>query len=212
LQSLFKKKLSIMKLILLLSSLLVGGILLPPNSLTETERHYAVSLLESSRAKLLVQLDGLTEAQLKFKPAPDKWSISEVVEHIGLAEMGIGSIVQQTLKSPADSSRRKEIKVTDEKVRQIITNRAGKVQAPEVIKPAGRFSDIKQAIGFFTDARNKNIEFIQTTQEDLRGRYWQHPATGVIDLFQAVLLISAHCERHTAQIVEIKHAAAYPIQ
>jgi hypothetical protein len=201
-----------MKLILLLTTMLVSGNYLQMNTLTEQERSYSVAQLETSRQKLLAEMEGLSEAQLNFKPAPDKWSIAQVVEHIGLAEMGIGQIVQQTLKTAADSAKRKEIKVTDEQIRQRLTNRSGKAQSPEIIKPTGRFADIKQAIVFFTTERNKNIEFIKSTQEDLRDRYWQHPATGVIDLYQAILLISAHCERHTAQIVEIKNSEGYPVK
>ncbi|MBX9782475.1 MAG: DinB family protein [Chitinophagaceae bacterium] len=199
-----------MKLILLLSALLVSSHFSSTNALTEAERKYAVEMLQNSREKLLAELDGLTATQLNFKPAPDKWSIAEVVEHIGLAEMGIGQIVQQTLKAPVDSAKRKEIKVTDEQIRLVLTNRTGKVKSPEIIKPTDRFPEIKQAISFFTTARNKNIEFIKSTQEDLRNRYWQHPATGVIDLYQTILLISAHCERHTAQIKEIKADSNFP--
>ena len=199
-----------MKLILIIVSLLISTNYIKINLLTELERQYAVTQLEASRQKLLTTIEGLSEAQLNFKPAPDKWSIAEVIEHIGLAEKGIGQIVQQTLKAPADSAKRKEITVTDEQVRQRITNRSGKAQSPEIIKPTGRFKDIKLAIGFFTNARNKNIEFVQSTQEDLRDRFWQHPATGVIDLYQAILLISAHCERHTAQIEEVKAGSNFP--
>ena len=199
-----------MKLILSIVSLLISTNYIKINLLTEPERQYAVTQLEASRQKLLATIEGLSEAQLNFKPAPDKWSIAEVIEHIGLAEKGIGQIVQQTLKAPADSAKRKEITVTDEQVRQRLTNRSGKAQSPEIIKPTRRFKDIKLAIGFFTNARNKNIEFIQSTQEDLRDRFWQHPATGVIDLYQAILLISAHCERHTAQIEEVKAGSNFP--
>lgn len=199
-----------MKTILLFTSMFLTITFSTNNQLSDLERKYAIEMLQNSRDKLLVELDGLTVAQLNFKPSPDKWSIAEVMEHIGLAEMGIGQIIQQTLKTPADSNKRKEIKVTDEEIRQRLTNRSGKAQSPEIIKPTGRFSDIQQAIVFFTNARNKHIEFIQTTQEDLRNRYWQHPATGVIDLYQAVLLISAHCERHTAQIKEVKTDINFP--
>jgi hypothetical protein len=200
-----------MKLILLLSAFLTYPHFSSTNELTDAERKYAVEMLQNSRDKLLTELDGLTNAQLSFKPSPDKWSIAEVVEHIGLAEMGIGQIIQQTLKAPIDSAKRKEIKVTDEQIRQRLTNRSGKAQSPEIIKPTGRFSNIKKAIGFFTNARNKNIEFIQSTKDDLRNRYWQHPATGVIDLYQSILLISAHCERHTVQIKEVKGDINFPI-
>lgn len=180
------------------------------NFITPEERMYAIAQLEDSQQKLLDALAGLTQEQLNFKPSPEKWSIAEVVEHIGLAETGIGQIVLQTLKTATDSTRRTEITVTDGQIRPILTNRNGKVQSPEKIKPTGRFSTIEQAIGFFKNARQRNIELIKTTTENLRDRYWQHPATGTIDLYQSILLIAAHCERHTAQIKEIKTAVGYP--
>jgi hypothetical protein len=184
----------------------------PFKTLTETERKYAISQLEESRNQLEAELEGLTPEQLSFKATPQIWSIAEITEHIGLAETGIGQIVAGTLQQPADSSRRKEIKVTDTQVRLILTNRTGKATAPEIIKPTGRFSDIKTAMAFFDKARDKNIDLIKTTQEDLRNRYWQHPATGTIDLYQAVLLTAAHCERHIAQIKELKHNNLYSKQ
>ena len=37
-----------------------------------------------------------------------------------------------------------------------------------------------------------------------------HPEMGVMDGYQWLLLIAAHCERHTAQILEIKAMPGYP--
>lgn len=199
-----------MKALLLLIGLSFSTPFLTGTPITDTERKHALEQLELSRQSLLTELEGLSPAQLNFKPAADKWSIAEITEHIGLAEMGIGQIVQQTLATPADSLRRKEIKVTDEKIRKILTNRRGKAQSPEMIKPTGRFTNMEMAINFFSNARKNNMALVQSTQEDLRNRYWQHPATGVIDLYQTILLMSAHCERHIAQIKEIKAASDFP--
>ncbi|MBC7867552.1 MAG: DinB family protein, partial [Gloeobacteraceae cyanobacterium ES-bin-316] len=168
-----------MKLLLFLTTL--GFLNLTGNeTLTTEERQAAVKQMEESRQTLLSELNGLSDSQVKFKPEEGKWSIAEVAEHISMAETGIAGIIQQTLKTSVDSSRRKEIKVSDQQIRKILTNRNGKVQSPEVLKPTGKFADIQQATGYFINARNKNIEFIKNTQENLRQRYWQHPATGVI--------------------------------
>ena len=54
-----------------------------------------------TRAKFLKSIDGLTEAQWTFKPAPDRWSIAEVAEHIGISEGTILGLVQtQMLTAP----------------------------------------------------------------------------------------------------------------
>ncbi len=43
-------------------------------------------LLKDTEKNLKEQLKGLSEAQLKFKPAPDRWSIEECVKHIAMSE------------------------------------------------------------------------------------------------------------------------------
>lgn len=45
--------------------------------------------LDGRRQALLDGLETLTHEQLAFKPAPDKWSILQVVEHLVLAEQEI---------------------------------------------------------------------------------------------------------------------------
>lgn len=191
-------------LIALLANVSVSNLRLQVNTLTPAERDYAVQQLEESRHKLIAELKGLTNEQLKFKSGLEKWSILEIVEHIGLAENGIGTIVSGTLQQPMDTSRQKEIRISDRQIRQILTNRTGKAIAPEIIRPTGRFTSLASALNFFEKARDKNINLIKTTKGDLRHRYWQHGATGTIDLYQSILLISAHCERHTEQIREVK--------
>jgi len=62
----------------------------------------------------------------------------------------------------------------------------------------------------FVKARRSTIDYVSTTQDDLLNHFWQHPATGTIDLYQSILLISAHAQRHILQIEEIKASANFP--
>jgi len=69
--------------------LLVVALLLTPmvdQTLSPAERDHAVAELESSRKVFLEATSGLSEAQWNFKPAPDRWSIAECAEHIGVTE------------------------------------------------------------------------------------------------------------------------------
>src|SRR5262249_12517172 len=50
------------------------------------ERAKVMKLLNESHKQTLDLMEGLSEEQLKFKPAPEKWSVLEVAEHIYLAE------------------------------------------------------------------------------------------------------------------------------
>ena len=179
-------------------------------NLTEAERSWLIDQLLKSQNGFESNIADLTETQLTFKFDSAKWSIAEVIEHVTLAENGIYSIVQSTLQQPVQPEKRSEIKVTDAQIPLILTNRKGKVQSPEILQPTGKFPNTQYAVGNFRQQRAKAIDFVKTTQEDLRNRFWQHPATGVIDLYQAITLMSAHLERHTLQIAEIKAQVDFP--
>ena len=59
----------------------------PDPHLTDAERTAVIRLLTDSRAALLGAVEPLSDAQWSFKPEPDRWSIGEIVEHLGLALM-----------------------------------------------------------------------------------------------------------------------------
>src|SRR5580693_5589120 len=70
-------------------------------AMTPAERTYLLDQLESSRKEMLASIQGLSEAQWKFKSAPAVWSIQECAEHIILAEDYIFAGSQQVLQTPA---------------------------------------------------------------------------------------------------------------
>ena len=62
--------------------------------------------LESTKKGVVDATKGLSDAQWNFKPAPDRWSIAEVMEHLAAAEDMIRGLDQeQVMKSPAISPR-----------------------------------------------------------------------------------------------------------
>ena len=102
--------------------------------LSQKDRDAAIKYLEDTRAKFLASIDRLSEAQWTFKAGPDRWSIAEAAEHIAVSETTILQLVTERIlkspKVPADPAR-----ATDAKVIEVITDRSGKAQAPEMLKP-----------------------------------------------------------------------------
>ena len=78
----------------------------------QQDREKAVAYLEETRAKFLKSIDGLSEAQWKFKAGPDRWSIAEVAEHIAISEGTILGLIQQ--KMLAMPAPKPDEKVADE--------------------------------------------------------------------------------------------------
>ncbi len=177
--------------------------------LAQKDRDAGVKYLEETRAKFLASIDGLSDAQWTFKAGPDRWSIAETAEHIAVSEGIILQLVTDRImkapKVPADPAR-----ATDAKVIEVITDRSGKAQAPEMLKPTNRWPTRAALAQEFDAARKRTIDYIRTTQDDLRGHAMAHPVMQTIDGYQWVLLLAAHSARHTAQIEEVKTAAGYP--
>ncbi|HEX2644812.1 MAG TPA: DinB family protein [Thermoanaerobaculia bacterium] len=178
-------------------------------TLSAQDRAKAIDYLNKTRQDFLASIAGLSEAQWKFKAAPDRWSIAEVAEHITISEETIlGLVTDRILKAPPAPAGGET--VTDEKVIQTLTDRSSKVQAPEMLKPVGKWANQAELTQTFEQRRAKTLDYVKTTQDDLRGHAGPHPLLGTIDGYQWVLLLAAHSARHTAQIEEVKTAPGYP--
>jgi len=177
-------------------------------SLSPQDRSFAVKYLDETKQNFLKSIDGVSEAQWTFKAGPDRWSIAEVAEHIAVSESTILSLVtDKFVKMPATTAKSP---LADEKVIAMITDRSQKAQAPEMLKPVNRWATRDALTKAFLADRQKTVDYVKTTNDDLRGHIAPHPAIKEIDTYQWILLLAAHSARHTAQIEEVKTAAGYP--
>jgi hypothetical protein len=184
---------------------------LSAQALTQSERDYAMSELQASRKMFLDSVAGLTPAQWTFKASPERWSIAECAEHITVSEDFIFNLVpNQVMKTPATPEKREAAKAKDETIVKLVTDRSHKAQAPEPIKPTHRWDSMDAMIDDFKTRRDRNIAYVETTRDALRDHFFPHPMLGPLDGYQWILLLSAHSERHTAQILEVKADANYP--
>jgi len=181
------------------------------NALTDGERAEAVKYFEETRQNFLNSIKGLSEAQWKYKPGPDRWSIAEVAEHIAVSEETLSGIVtRQLMQSPAAPEKKEAAKGKEALIRAAITNRSVKAQAPEMLKPTNRWATQEELVKAFNASRDKTVSYIKETQDDLRSHFRPHPVFKDLDGYQWLILISGHSARHTAQINEVKEDPGYP--
>lgn len=178
--------------------------------LTEMEKTKMNDILNSSLMKFNSAISNLSEAQLNFKPAPNKWSIAECIEHITLAELEFPKILEREMQKSSNPDLRSKISIQDDEIRPKMTSKKWKANSPEIFKPSNKFTNAKEAITTFQNQRNQTIGYVETTKDDLRNHYWKHPLTGKIDLYQTLILMSAHSERHIEQIENIKLSINFP--
>jgi hypothetical protein len=176
---------------------------------SQHERDYALSALYSSEKQFIDSLNGLTEEQLNFKPGPDRWSVFECAEHIALAEDMIFGAVTQIMKTPYVEKQLPVPEAADEKILIQLTNRSVKLTAPEPLVPKHQFSSIDDVKSHFLASRARTLDYIRSTQDDLRHHQEQSPM-GPLDAYQFLLLIAGHSERHTLQIKEVMADPKFP--
>jgi len=188
--------------------LLIPGV---GQTLSQKEREQGVAELEGSRKTFLDATSGLSEAQWNFKPGPDRWSIAECAEHIGVTEAFILNLInEQALKGPAEPEKRALVQGKDNSLMTMVVDRTAKFKAPEAIQPTRRWTTSGEITNNVLESRARTIEFVSTTQEDLRDHFMDHPVFKTLDTYQWILLTSGHMRRHTAQILEVKADPNFP--
>ena len=191
---------------LLLSTILVSTLLSAGSAaapLTAGERQRVLAHLEMTEAWLVSELDGLSEAQLKFRMTPESWSVMDVVEHLAIAEPQYWQQVQDSLQQPLGYKSES----TDAAILWYGIDRTNRQTTGEARVPKGKYPSVRQSLADFRKLRATMNEFAKTTQEDLRGRQLKD---GNMDVYQWLLMISTHSQRHILQIREIKAHRGYP--
>jgi len=177
-------------------------------SLTQADRDRAIAELTASRQQFLDSVAGLSAAQWNFKPDEKTWSVAECAEHIALSEDLIFGSVTKIVQTPATPD--KTSAVTDDFVLKAVVDRSHKFQAPEALRPKHTFATPQEIIDHFKQSREHTIAYMRDTQDDLRGHFFDHPVLKTMDAYQWILLLSAHSQRHTAQLNEVKSNPNFP--
>lgn len=182
--------------------------------LSKGERDQAMSHLHATRKQVLDLITPLSEAQWTFKPGPERWSIAECAEHITETENMLRGMIQRDAKKlPVDDAKRAarvaNREASAKAVLASMADRSKPASAPGEIRPAGRFATKAALIAAFTARRDETIRYVETTPDDLRGRFVKS-GPNEMDLYEMILVISAHSGRHLLQMKEVMAAPGYP--
>jgi hypothetical protein len=182
---------------------------------TSSDLDHARLYLNQTQTPVIGATKGLSKAQWEFKPAPDRWSIAEIVEHIVLAqELILGPIRERLAASPPAPER--ETKLVDAAVINQIPDRTSIFKAPEPLEPTGRWTPAASM-----ERMQKNyarlIEYLETAPDLRQHLIEAAPLKAVskgaydsMDGYQWILTAAAHTERHTKQILEVRADADFP--
>ena len=143
----------------------------------KAEREFLLLYLAASRERLLESVEGLNEQQQRFRPARDRWSVAECVEHVSIVERGVLRKIEALVLAPQPeipphAQPPPRARVPDQVILARVPNRSSRVTAPPEALPGGRWTDFAELLREFEAARERSLRFAAVTQSDLRGHFF----------------------------------------
>jgi hypothetical protein len=197
---------------ILLTMLVITGLAgtINNSTLSNQERKLVVGHLKEARTDLLNTIKNLSEKQLNYRSAPEKWSIRECISHINSTEKMLFDKLQVAMKEPATPEKRLELSHSDEAVLRTayigVTNSV-QSECPQLSQINLQTS--AESLAAFKSVRAAHLKYVKTTTEDLRNHFIQLPI-GWVDCYQFILFMAGHSNQHISQINEILADPGFP--
>ena len=169
------------------------------------EKNELLQRMDCARERLIAAVEGLSQPQANFKPAPDAWSVAGIVEHLATVEDFVIMRVEKMTSAPDHGN----FKDSDVVLFDKIVDRTERLQAPERVHPTGK--SLGSSLERLAATREKIVGLIRSAPDGhFRQHSMDHPVLGPLDGHQWVVFITGHCLRHTQQILETKSARNFP--
>lgn len=172
-----------------------------------------VSEVRVARQRVLDIVRNLSPEQGGFKPSPDRWSVSEILEHLVLAELGGINLIWKA----ADGFERGQLFWQGEspnnnlRIEQVIEKTwEPKEKAPESATP--RTGGPVQYWCAALEACQPVLEKLamELEKQDLSKIIYPHFLSGPLDARQRLQFLRFHLQRHLNQIKELMAKAQFP--
>jgi len=165
--------------------------------------------LDENRAALHAAVDAVPPSLRETRPAADRWSVAEVLEHLGRVEEQLTRLLAAKLAQArltgALGPERESGRVTDS-LDGLALDRRQRIKAGDRVLPQGAM-DAPTALATLDKTRANLRELIVAHDGlSLGAVNHPHPAFGVLDGYQWVTFIGTHEARHAAQIYEVGQA------
>jgi hypothetical protein len=161
--------------------------------------------LDANRDALWRAVEATPAALRQRRPAPDRWSVAEVLDHLGLVEQRLTAMLTDGIagigaRPPQES--RSSTPVSELIDSSIIVDRTRPITAGNAVLPRTS-ADVTTARLALERSRAALIEHVMNAEGLACDRFVRpHPVLGPIDWYQWIAFIGFHEARHTAQIRE----------
>lgn len=151
-------------------------------------------------------VDAIPDSLRRQRPAPERWSTAEVLEHLSIVERLFTGRIANALEAARASGLGSEAAARvplPEPIELRVADRVNKRNAPEPAKPTGTLD--AQAAWQAIEAGHEGLRMLLGSADGLALSEVtvDHPFFGAMTVYQWVELMAAHEGRHTEQIKEI---------
>jgi uncharacterized damage-inducible protein DinB len=162
---------------------------------------------DRARTRLFESVESLPEEHAAFRPAPDLWSISDIIEHLSLVDAQLLRLFQVLLHKAEASGGplRGDANLAPISIKEFVEQAATeKYRAPESAVPTGAvplaasLERLNQSSAALREL-GPRLEQFDCTQMS-----YPHPAFGPMNLYQWLAFMGVHHSRHRRQIEALK--------
>ncbi len=157
--------------------------------------------LEHERRELMLRLNGLTPAQLRFQPAPTRWSLLQVVDHLVLVERAMTKDARERLLQPARTVTPREYIMTF--VVLCVMKSSIRIKTPAgASNVTPRQNTSLNSVANEWSRTRDDLEHLleELSPERQASAIFRHPVSGGMTPYRGLKFIRAHISHHGAQI------------
>ena len=180
-------------------------------TLTKKDKKEIIAYLDESQEALIESIQKLSIEQWTFKPIEESWSVAEICEHIIKAEPVVLKRVVNLEEMEYKPDQVEGYREKAEEMIEFIVGRSQKFQAPEHITPEGTYKTPVSFIEAFKTRRAETKEFVKNLDKPVKAYFENFGPIGEVSGYHWLLFISAHTERHHAQLKEVLANPEFPI-
>ena len=163
----------------------------------------AEAMLRTYSDRFTTTVGAMSARQWSYRAPSGGWSVSEVTEHVAIANQGVFRRLSRGLETPL----RNPLGVTDDEIPYLFY--LGD-EPPNVATPTGTWTDADDGATTFRASAQALIDWAAESELDLRSYGASHPVFGLMDGVQWLLFASAHTERHRRQLLGFQGQSDYP--
>ena len=168
------------------------------------------SELEDARGALLGEVQGLSQRQSEWRPAPSEWSIGEVIDHLTISEVATGKLTTKLTKEAAAGGAPAVFPHDVVAFAPLPIPASSSANAPEMVWPAHGKPLAELLVTMRATRERSRQSFDRLAACDPRALRFTHFRLGELDLAQWWRLAADHDRVHLGQVRDIKRAPGFP--